>query len=104
MPPRKAPTVPLYVRIPFDLRNRLDAAVSSPDRPWMVRRLQDVVIEALYAVFPAVPEPTPDAPTPAPAAPAPAAPPRAAKPATARTRKIRKRTTRAQHKTAIAAA
>lgn len=88
---RRPPTVPLYVRIPVELRTRLDAAVSAdPERPWITRRLQEIVIEALYKAFPGDdPEPTTTPETPKPTA----APTRAP----ARTRKRspgKKRTTR----------
>ncbi len=48
----KPPTVPLYVRIPFELREILDAATHQDDMPpWRTIRLQDLVIEALYEKY-----------------------------------------------------
>ena len=65
----KPPTIPLYVRIPVDLRQRLEAA-RTVDGDWRTRRIQDLVIDALYATYPApdAPKPTqPDEPTAKPA-------------------------------------
>ncbi len=76
MTDRRPPTVPLYIRIPADLRVRIDARASDngdPTRPWRRGRLQDLVIDALDRAFPRLeappaPVPAPEpAPTPAPA-------------------------------------
>ncbi len=89
---RKAPTVPLYVRIPPDLRARLDAqAAPDPARPWVTRRLQDIIIEALYLAFP---DPAPASPpTPEPTTPAEPTPARTRKRAPTKRPRTRGRTT-----------
>jgi hypothetical protein len=56
---RRPPTVPLYVRIPYELRLRLDAAAhTDPSQPWRRGHLQDLVIDALHRAFPPLPSET----------------------------------------------